>query len=127
MYRTGWYQTSLPAVLRRHRQRPQTVLTSINPHSSRLTLVRFRLRVEKVTGKLCLSTPLAPTHMRSPAHLAGLFERGNLDFTIVAAVLQRLQALAVIIINNIQGPAVAMHADPDDPVALDIKIPVSIF
>ena len=52
-----------------------------------------------------------------------MFGRGELDFTIIAAVVQSMAALALLVINNVHGPACKMSADLDDPLTLDIKMP----
>ena len=64
-----------------------------------------RLKAERVYGKIVM------------------FDRGSLDFTIVAAMLQKMEALALLIINNTQGPAIKMYAEDNDPVADQIQIP----
>jgi len=52
-----------------------------------------------------------------------LFDRGQLDFTIMAACFQQLAAVAVIVINNVHGPAVTMTADDNDPIVDSIAVP----
>lgn len=64
-----------------------------------------RLKREKCEGKIVM------------------FDRGQLDFTIMAACFQNLAAIGLIVINNTHGPAVQMTCDDDDPVADSILIP----
>jgi len=52
-----------------------------------------------------------------------LFDRGMLDFTIIAACFQQLAAVAVIVINNAHGPAIRMVCDDGDPVAESLEVP----
>lgn len=52
-----------------------------------------------------------------------MFDRGELDFTIIAAVVQNMAALALIVINNVHGPSSKMYADADDPVTAEIQMP----
>ena len=42
-----------------------------------------------------------------------LFDRGQLDFTIMAACFQQLAAVALIVINNVHGPGVDTHCCGD--------------
>merc|ERR1711959_333370 len=50
-----------------------------------------------------------------------MFDRGELDFTIIAACAQKNAAIALLIINNVHGPATKMSCDPDDPVGEEIQ------
>jgi len=52
-----------------------------------------------------------------------MFDRGELDFTIIAAVVQSMAALALIVVNNVHGPATKMCADEDDPVTGELQFP----
>lgn len=53
-----------------------------------------------------------------------MFDRGEMEFTVIAHAMQKLGALVVVIINNVHGPAIKMFADSEDTLADEINIPV---
>jgi len=54
---------------------------------------------------------------------ARCFDKGELEFTSIAKVVQELGALCLVVINNVHGPAIRMFADDYDSIADEIRIP----